>query len=62
MDKRYIGLIDNICTCTNIRTISFRGFRGSFKPRKLKSNEIQFSHSLLPVVFETQKSRIHGSM
>ena len=30
----------------NIKTqgYNFRGFRGSLKPRKLKSNEIQLSH------------------
>jgi hypothetical protein len=32
---------------------NFDGFRGSLKPQKLKSNEIQFSHWLLLVVFDT---------
>jgi hypothetical protein len=30
--------------------------------KKFKSNEIQFSHWLLPVVFETMNSRTRGSM
>ena len=40
----------------------FSWFRGSFKPRKLTSNKIQFSHWLLPVVFESTNWRTHGSM
>jgi hypothetical protein len=30
--------------------------------KKIKSNEVQFSHWLLPVVFETTNSRTYGSM
>jgi hypothetical protein len=41
---------------------NFCGFRASLKPQKLKSNEKQFSHRLLPVVFETMNLRTQGSL
>ena len=44
----------------NRGVLIFRGFRGSLKLHKLKSNEIQFSHWLLPVVFESRNARTHG--
>ena len=39
---------------------NLHGFCGS--QRKLQTNEIQFPHRLLPVVFETMNSRPHGPM
>ena len=41
---------------------NFRGFHGSLKLRILKSNEIQFFHRQLPVVFKTTTTRTHGSL
>ena len=41
---------------------NFRGFRDSFKLRRLKSNELHFPHWLLPLMFETTDSRTHRSM
>ena len=37
-------------------------FVSHLKPRKQNINEIQFSHWLLPVVFETTNSRTQGSL
>ena len=47
---------------SNRGALNFCGFRGSLKPQKLKSNEIQFSHWLLPVMFEITNSRTQRSL
>ena len=52
----YCGII------INGGVLIFHGFRGSLKPQTLSSNEIQFSHLLISVVFETTNSRTHGYM
>jgi len=46
----------------HVSVLIFMDFVVSLKPRKLKSNEILFSHWLLPVMFKSMNSRTHVSM